>query len=172
MPIGKSRVEEDKLELARELMAEAAKHDVAFVLPSDHVVADSLKPTPTEAVVNIPFDKMGLDIGPRTIADFIATPGRREDRHLERPAGILRASGFRQRHAWRSARRLRTCRRVTSCSAAAIRRRPWLVSPGRKLHPYLDRRRRHASNISKASYCRASKRSKPERRTDSQSVSP
>ena len=46
MPIGKSRVEEDKLELARELMAEAAKRNVAFVLPSDHIVAASPKPAP------------------------------------------------------------------------------------------------------------------------------
>ena len=36
IPIGKSRVEDDKLELARELMAEAAKRNVAFVLPVDH----------------------------------------------------------------------------------------------------------------------------------------
>ena len=38
-PVGKSRVEEDKLDLARELTAEAAKHNVQFCLPIDHVVA-------------------------------------------------------------------------------------------------------------------------------------
>src|SRR5690242_7830129 len=39
VPIGKSRVEEDKLELARELMSEAAKHNVTIQLPVDHIVA-------------------------------------------------------------------------------------------------------------------------------------
>src|SRR5258708_27382603 len=71
-PIGKSRVEDDKLDLARELIAEAAKRNVAFVLPSDHVVAASVEDgVETETVVDIPNDRMGLDIGPRTIADFI-----------------------------------------------------------------------------------------------------
>jgi phosphoglycerate kinase len=70
--IGKSRVEEDKLELARELMAEAAKRNVAFVLPSDHVVAASIEAgAEAHTVVDIPIDRMGLDIGPRTVADFV-----------------------------------------------------------------------------------------------------
>jgi phosphoglycerate kinase len=71
-PIGKSRVEEDKLELARELIAEALKRNVAFVLPSDHVVAASLEDgAAAETVIDIPSDRMGLDIGPRTVAEFI-----------------------------------------------------------------------------------------------------
>jgi len=70
--IGKSRVEEDKLELARELIAEAAKRNVAFVLPSDHVVAASIDAgAEAHTVVDIPIDRMGLDIGPHTVADFI-----------------------------------------------------------------------------------------------------
>jgi 3-phosphoglycerate kinase len=70
--IGKSRVEEDKLELARELMAEADKRNVAFVLPSDHVVAGSIEAgAEAHTVVDIPIDRMGLDIGPRTVADFV-----------------------------------------------------------------------------------------------------
>ncbi|MGH7841536.1 MAG: phosphoglycerate kinase, partial [Candidatus Binataceae bacterium] len=65
-------VEEDKLELARELIALAEKAGVAFVLPSDHVVAaapdaDAI----AETVEQIPADRMGLDIGPRTVAEFI-----------------------------------------------------------------------------------------------------
>ncbi len=71
-PIGKSRVEEDKLDLARELIAEAVKRNVAFVLPSDHVVAPSLDDgAAAETVVDIPNDRMGLDIGPHTVAEFI-----------------------------------------------------------------------------------------------------
>jgi phosphoglycerate kinase len=72
IPIGKSRVEEDKLDLARELIAEALKRNVAFVLPSDHVVAASLEDgAAAETVIDIPSDRMGLDIGPRTVAEFI-----------------------------------------------------------------------------------------------------
>jgi phosphoglycerate kinase len=72
-PTGKSRLEEDKVELARDLLTEAANHDVPFVLPSDHIVASAPEAgQQTEAVRQIPFDKMGLDIGPATIADFIA----------------------------------------------------------------------------------------------------
>jgi phosphoglycerate kinase len=71
-PIGMSRVEEDKLDLARELLAEAAKRNVAFVLPVDHVVAATLDAgAAAETVSDIPLDRTGLDIGPRTVADFI-----------------------------------------------------------------------------------------------------
>ncbi len=71
--VGKSRVEEDKIELARELMAEAARVGVHFILPSDHVVASAPEAAAiAETVTEIPADKMGLDIGPRTEADFIA----------------------------------------------------------------------------------------------------
>ncbi|HTV38058.1 MAG TPA: phosphoglycerate kinase, partial [Xanthobacteraceae bacterium] len=72
IPIGKSRLESDKLQLAAELIAEASRRNVAFVLPIDHVVADAPEPdSPSQTVTQIPADKMGLDIGPATIADFI-----------------------------------------------------------------------------------------------------
>jgi phosphoglycerate kinase len=71
-PIGKSRVEEDRLDLARELVAEAAKRNVTFMLPLDHVVAASIEGgAEVDTVIDIPSDRMGLDIGPRTVADFI-----------------------------------------------------------------------------------------------------
>jgi len=71
--VGKSRVEEDKLELARDLLAEAAKRNVAFVLPLDHVVASAPEAgAATDTVLRIPPDKMALDIGPETVAEFTA----------------------------------------------------------------------------------------------------
>jgi phosphoglycerate kinase len=72
MPVGKSRIEEDKVELARELFALAAQRRVSLVLPTDHVVASA--PTAdaqVEVVSTIPGDKMGLDIGPRTVDQFM-----------------------------------------------------------------------------------------------------
>jgi phosphoglycerate kinase len=65
---GKSLVEEDKIDLARELMASAGGK---LVLPVDHVVASELKPNvETQVVETIPDGMMALDIGPRTIAAY------------------------------------------------------------------------------------------------------
>jgi phosphoglycerate kinase len=73
VPIGKSLVEEDKLDLARELMGEAEKHHVQLRLPIDHVVAASPDATDTVRTEReIPPDMMGLDVGPVTTEDFIA----------------------------------------------------------------------------------------------------
>ncbi len=77
--VGRSRVEDDKLELARELIELAQKHNVALVLPVDHVVGETPDAAAVpEVVVDIPTFRMGLDIGPRTVAEFIArvTPAR------------------------------------------------------------------------------------------------
>jgi len=72
VPIGKSRVEEDKVELARELLALAKKSGVAMMLPSDHVVAAAPDAAAgAEIAEQVPADRMGLDIGPRTIAEFV-----------------------------------------------------------------------------------------------------
>src|SRR6516165_2497077 len=72
LAVGNSRVEEDKVDLARELFAIAAHRGVAVVLPVDHIVAATPAPEASvETVSSIPPDKMGLDIGPRTISEFI-----------------------------------------------------------------------------------------------------
>jgi phosphoglycerate kinase len=72
LPVGKSLIEEDKVDLALELFATAAQRHVTFVLPVDHVVAASPAPEASvQTVTSIPSDTMGLDIGPRTITEFI-----------------------------------------------------------------------------------------------------
>jgi phosphoglycerate kinase len=70
--VGLSRLEEDKLPLAGELMAEAARRDVPLMLPLDHVVAASLDAGTAETVETIPRDRMALDIGPQTVEQYIA----------------------------------------------------------------------------------------------------
>jgi phosphoglycerate kinase len=71
--VGRSRVEEDKLDLARELLASAEQKGVRIVLPSDHVVAAAPEAGAAVQIVNqIPPDLMGLDIGPATIERFKA----------------------------------------------------------------------------------------------------
>ena len=65
---GKSLVEEDKIELAKELMASGSGK---LMLPLDHIVAAEFKAdAESEAVEAIPDGKMALDIGPKTIAAY------------------------------------------------------------------------------------------------------
>jgi phosphoglycerate kinase len=72
LSVGKSHLEEDKVDLARELFAIAAQRHVSLVLPVDHIVGASPGPEASaQTVTSIPADKMGLDIGPRTISEFI-----------------------------------------------------------------------------------------------------
>jgi phosphoglycerate kinase len=67
-PVGKSLVEDDKLDLAKRLLSEFGSK---LVLPVDHVVAAELKEgADHETVTSIPDDKMGLDIGEKTIANY------------------------------------------------------------------------------------------------------
>ncbi len=73
--VGKSLVEEDKLELARELEVKAKERGVALLLPTDIVSADKFAPdanATTVSIENIPADGMGLDIGPDSIKVFQA----------------------------------------------------------------------------------------------------
>src|SRR5271154_6690521 len=71
--IGKSRVEEDKVDLAKELLAEAARKGVKFFPPWDHLVAAPPQADATpHTVTEIPSEMMGLDIGPQTATAFIA----------------------------------------------------------------------------------------------------
>jgi phosphoglycerate kinase len=69
-PTGKSLVEEDKLDAARDIITHAKARNVELNLPVDHVVADKLEPGVATSVlkVNDPAigERMGLDIGPDT----------------------------------------------------------------------------------------------------------
>ena len=85
-----SRVEEDKLRpRARADGGGREAATSALMLPVDHVVAASPEAGTAETVERFASDRMGLDIGPRTVEEFIATAPGREDRDLERAAGIF-----------------------------------------------------------------------------------
>jgi phosphoglycerate kinase len=72
--VGKSLVEEDKLELAKSLFQEAQSKSVRLLLPLDNVIANKIdaaaQPRIVKTEAGIPDDQMGLDIGPETIAAF------------------------------------------------------------------------------------------------------
>jgi phosphoglycerate kinase len=70
VPVGKSLVEKDKLDLARQILERAKQRGVDLLLPVDHVCGDAPKEDAKRTVVNdraIPDALMGLDIGPKTL---------------------------------------------------------------------------------------------------------
>ena len=73
LSVGKSLVEEDKLELAKSLEAKAKERGVALLLPTDVVVADNFAAdanAQTVSIEEIPDGWMGLDIGPDSVKVF------------------------------------------------------------------------------------------------------
>jgi len=73
LDVGKSLVEEDKLELAKNLESKAKAKGVELLLPSDVVLANEFSPTAESKVSQIDSisgDWMGLDIGPQSIKVF------------------------------------------------------------------------------------------------------
>jgi len=73
MEIGKSLVEEDKIELAKKILANAKAKNFKLFLPVDHVVAPEFKADAPATIVDVtatPADQMGLDIGPKTVVLF------------------------------------------------------------------------------------------------------
>ena len=93
--IGRSRVEDDKIDLARELLAEAARKGVKIVLPSDHIVAGAPEASATpHTVTEIPSEMMGLDIGPQTATAFIAEIERAKTVIWNGPLGLFEIPAF------------------------------------------------------------------------------
>jgi phosphoglycerate kinase len=70
LPTGRSLVEDDKLDAARDIITHAKARDVELNLPVDHVVADRMEAGAATAVLKVSDaaigDRMGLDIGPET----------------------------------------------------------------------------------------------------------
>jgi phosphoglycerate kinase len=68
--IGKSLLEADKLDLAKQTLEKAKARNVKFLLPVDHIVAEKFEATSPAILIDegqaIPADKMALDIGPKT----------------------------------------------------------------------------------------------------------
>jgi phosphoglycerate kinase len=91
-PVGKSLVEEDKVALAKELMARAGSK---LILPRDHVVAAELKEGAAHHVVSqIPDGMMGLDIGPATVADYAAAIAKAKTIIWNGPMGVFEKPPF------------------------------------------------------------------------------
>jgi phosphoglycerate kinase len=96
--VGKSLVEDDKLGLAKELLAEAKEKNVRFLLPVDHVVADKIDASAKTRTMStsepVPDGYMGLDIGPKTVEAFASEIKNAKTILWNGPMGVFEVAPF------------------------------------------------------------------------------
>lgn len=97
MEIGKSLLEEDKIDLAKKLIDEAKSKNIRLLLPVDCVVAekfDNDAPTQTVKVNAIPAGTVGMDIGPETIKLYSDEIKKAKTVVWNGPMGVFEMSNF------------------------------------------------------------------------------
>jgi phosphoglycerate kinase len=96
--VGKSLVEEDKVQLAKDLLQQAKTRKVKFLLPTDHVIADRVDANALTKIVGpgqpIPDNMMALDIGPETIETFSDEIARSRTIVWNGPMGVFELPPF------------------------------------------------------------------------------
>ena len=96
-PIGKSLVEDDKLDLASRLRTEAQQKKFALLLPVDHIVGAEFKANAATQTVSIsatPDGWMGLDIGPKTIDTYCQKIASAKTIVWNGPMGVFEMPAF------------------------------------------------------------------------------
>ncbi len=97
-PVGKSLVEDDKIQLAKDLLQQAKSRKIKFLLPTDHVVADRVDPNALTKVIGhgqaIPDNMMALDIGPETTEAFCEEIARARTIVWNGPMGVFEMPPF------------------------------------------------------------------------------
>jgi phosphoglycerate kinase len=100
VPVGKSLVEDDKLEEARRIGADARARSVSFVLPTDHVVADRIDASAAHEVLAVGDaaigDRLGVDIGPATASAYAAFLRDARTVVWNGPMGVFEIDAFAQ----------------------------------------------------------------------------
>lgn len=97
LQIGKSLVENDKLDLAKRLLAEAKEKNFKLLLPIDHIVAPEFKADAKATICDVsatPADQMGLDIGPKTAAAYSAEIAKAKTIVWNGPMGVFEMPAF------------------------------------------------------------------------------
>jgi phosphoglycerate kinase len=98
LPIGRSLVEDDKLDAAHAIEADAAKRGVALLLPVDHVVTDRIEPGTAHEVLAVTDarigDRLGVDIGPDTIKAYGAAIAEAQTLVWNGPMGVFEIEAF------------------------------------------------------------------------------
>jgi phosphoglycerate kinase len=98
VPIGKSLVEDDKLDAARKIEADAAARGMRVELPVDHVVTDAVQEGTAHEVLAIGDpaigERLGVDIGPATIAAYSALIADAKTVVWNGPMGVFEIPAF------------------------------------------------------------------------------
>ncbi len=97
VPTGRSLVEDDKLELAKQVLADAAKRGVELVLPVDTIAStapDGTAPGTAKRVGQLGADEMGVDIGPESLALFAGKLRDAKTVVWNGPMGIFEVAAF------------------------------------------------------------------------------
>ena len=98
VPIGKSLVEDDKLAEAKAIEADARTRGVDLLLPTDHVVAAKLEAGAAHELLAVgdpaSGERMGLDIGPATIAAYTAAIAGAKTVVWNGPMGVFEIDAF------------------------------------------------------------------------------
>jgi phosphoglycerate kinase len=98
VPIGRSLVEDEKLEAARAIEADAAARKVPLVLPADHVVTDRVAEGAAHEVLAVGDpaigERLGVDIGPQTIGTYAALIAEAKTVVWNGPMGVFEIDAF------------------------------------------------------------------------------
>ena len=95
--VGKSLVEDDMLDTARQIKRRAEAEGVKLVLPTDHQVVDSFDPLNSRKTIPVEFTNIGLvglDIGKETVALFAAEIADAKTIIWNGPMGVFEEKGF------------------------------------------------------------------------------
>ena len=99
-PVGRSLVEDDKVDAARRIMTLASRRGLELLLPSDHVVAETIEvgaPAETLSVdAGAIGTRMGLDIGPQTTAAYAGALRDARTVVWNGPMGVFEIDAFAQ----------------------------------------------------------------------------
>jgi phosphoglycerate kinase len=97
-PVGKSLVEDDKLDSARDIMSRAKDRGLQLLLPVDHVVAPKLEAGAPAETLNVDDpaigERMGLDIGPKTVAAYAHALADAKTVVWNGPMGVFEIDAF------------------------------------------------------------------------------
>ena len=97
-PVGKSLVEDEKLDAAKDILARASERRLQLLLPVDHVVAEKLEAGVTTESLRVDDpeigNRMGLDIGPETAKAFAAALADAKTVVWNGPMGVFEIDAF------------------------------------------------------------------------------
>jgi phosphoglycerate kinase len=98
IPVGRSLVENDLVDTAKSLLERAKRNGVELALPIDHVVAPKLEASAPVQTLDVGDpsigDRMGLDIGPKTVAHFADIIRRAKTVVWNGPMGVFEMPAF------------------------------------------------------------------------------